>query len=484
MRAGKIIGPLTRPVYSNKFIGPRMRPNGFGESKTYSVPSSKQTVTSVGAPQFNGGKAIHVRHREYLQPILEVSTYTGAGRYIIQPGLSDNFPWLAQIAGSFENYKFLMCRYVYRNRVGTNSNASIYLSTQYDVNDPEFKSIDEAMNYAGSRDEVVWRDWSYDVRPKAGQLTKKYMVRTDTLPSGLDPTTYDTALFTICAVGGSPGAYVGDLYVEYEVAFSNPKLNPNLLGAVGAWNVGTGANLSAFVAAPWANMDPTFTSISADQKGFNPNNLPVLATAGATPSITFPVPGAYSVRYNVSDPGSTATLTGGGFTNVDGLSEMDNIYSSYASAAGKGMQNFCDVITHSPGAKIVLSAITGTGTSAGTVVGTLQIVCESLNYMLSKLGDNPNPPLTLERFNKLKIAFKNHDLSRWERRLERAERERMLSDMLQDRWDRKGRESRRMEVELEPEAENSEGEVVEVPQARSRSIDKRSKSSERKERQL
>jgi hypothetical protein len=162
-----------------------------------SLPVARQRSIVTGSPQFNSGRGFVVRHREWLQQISSNTTFTGAGRYIIQPGLTDNFPWLGQIAANFENYKFRNVRYIYRNRTASSTSYTIYCGVQYDVSDPEFKSIEELMTYTNSREEVAWKDFSFDVKPSKGQLTKKYMVRTDTLPSGLDPTAYDTALFTM-----------------------------------------------------------------------------------------------------------------------------------------------------------------------------------------------------------------------------------------------------------------------------------------------
>jgi hypothetical protein len=479
---GKSLGPIMKR--SRSLAGPRPRVR----DRQMSLPVARQRSIVTGSPQFNSGRGFVVRHREWLQQISSNTTFTGAGRYIIQPGLTDNFPWLGQIAANFENYKFRNVRYIYRNRTASSTSYTIYCGVQYDVSDPEFKSIEELMTYTNSREEVAWKDFSFDVKPSKGQLTKKYMVRTDTLPSGLDPTAYDTALFTICGVGAALGTYLGDLLVEYDIEFTNPKMNPNLVAAAGCYSFSSRPNESSLAAAPWGGI--TFSNPTAslgDSKGFSPDNVPrVVNSATATPAIDFPVPGAYKVEYTVDDPGGTAVLTGSNFTTPVGSGSVLSSFQNYAGIAGKGLRQFCDVITTTPFARLTMGSLTATGSSASSFATTLLVTCESLNYMLERFGNSPNPPMDPEFLSGLKAAFPKHDLSTWERRVAELKNEERLLQILRDvKSDVKRRLpaiilSRQPEVQPE-EAENSDGDMVEVPLSRLRSVDKRSKSSERKE---
>jgi hypothetical protein len=469
---------------------------------TVSAPVSKQTTYNARAPFMRGeGKGFVIRHREWLQQIVSVQAFTGAGRYIIQPGLPDNFPWLAQMAANFENYRFRAIRYVYRNHVATSANFSIYMGVQYDVSDPEFKSVEEIMNYVGSREEVCYRNFLYDIRPNRGRLSRKYMVRTDILPSGLDPTLYDTALFTICGVGsGAAGTYLGDLSVEYEVEFTNPKMNPNSLGAIGVWSIASAPNLSSFTAAPLAGQ--VFSESKA--YGMNGDNMPIVNSAdvsvgGAHGTIQFPVPGAYSVRYSVSDPGSTATINPSAGWQADANTTIVDGVQSYSSAAGKGFVNFCDVITTTPGGKIGLGILSGSGTAGAAISSTLSVTCESLNYMLNYFSEDPNPPLasksSVNRLQKLiQVYGKKHDVSKLRDRLKKIEQreevEHVLDDYVSLRCFRSKFEEKEelpapkisRPLEVDPDrVENSDSDEVVVP--RSKSVDKRSKSSERKDRE-
>jgi DNA-directed RNA polymerase subunit H (RpoH/RPB5) len=445
------------------------------------LPVSKQSNIIARAPKMNGGRGFRVVHREWLQQIVSVQNFTGAGRYIVQPGLTDNFPWLGQLAANFENYNVNRIRYVYRNRSSTNSAFTIYMASQYDVSDAEFKSIEEIMNYTGAKEEVCWRDFTFDVKPQKGKLMKKYMVRTDTLPTGLDPTAYDCALFTICGVGsGTAGTLLGELMVEYDITFTNPKMNPSIVSVAGVLAQGGQSNPTSFAANPLNSATGWVES-----KGFSQDNMPLLdaKTDPTTPVITFPVPGAYKAAFSVTDFGSTGTLTAKGFAPAGGTIVMNNsVDTSYTANAGKGISQFCDVITTTPYAKIAMTALSSSGSSAAALVGSLQVACESLPFILDIFGSDPDPPLYW--YEVLSKAYPKHDLSKMKYHYEGKKRREELKEMLAEaKLDAKDLPpiviSRRLEVQPEQEAENSDGDVVEI-QPRSRSVDKRSKSSERK----
>lgn len=455
-----------------------------------SLPVSRQRNIIASAPAINGGKGFRVVHREWLQQIVSVQTFTGAGRYIVQPGLSDNFPWLSQLASNFENYKVNKMRYVYRNRSSTSSAFTIYIASQYDVNDSEFKSVEEVMNYTGAKEEVCWKDFTYDVRPEKGRLLRKYMVRTDTLPSGIDPTAYDTALVTICGVGsGAVGTLLGELLVEYDVTFTNPKMNPSLVSASGAFAYTYNGTVAAWVSQPIGNQ-----AVWGESKGFSSDNMPQLdaKSVPAIPSITFPVPGAYSIRYNTSDPANTAVLTGHGFSaGSSGITIVTSNEggSAISSSVGKGIAQFCEVITTVPSAKLLMNAVTGSGSNSAAIASYLQVACESLPYMLDWFGMAPEPPM--DQMEKLVSTYgRTHDVSNLRKRIEDGKRRneviRTLSEIKADAKRDLPAIIRSRQSEVQPdEAENSDVDVVEIQptvesQQRSRSVDKRSKSSERK----
>jgi len=391
----KFIGPLPRP----KFIGPLRRPKKFkarpgvkgGLLAKYmeqhsSLPSMMQTDYQVGAPNFNQGKGIVVKHIEYLQPILSVTAFSGAGRYIVQPGLVDNFPWLGQIAGSFENYLFQDVKYVYRNRLGTSAGVSVYTATQYDVSDPEFASVEELMTYAGGRSVPGYRDFKVDCNLQRGRMLKKYLVRVDDLPSGQDPQTYDQGLFTISAVSTSAtvGTYCGDLLVEYVVKLWNPKMNPNLSIPAGLYSNMTSADATAYSAGPFA------TYVAGKESKYPVNSEPQVAVTGVDPLITMPEPGTYDISYHVNNTGSTFTIAGANIQLVSpaGGAIINSVFSGMAANAN-GLTLFCKVATLVANCVLQLNVGTVAGTSGGVINSVLSIVPEAATFVLEYLGSGP-----------------------------------------------------------------------------------------------
>lgn len=363
------------------------------------MPSAKQASYSVGAPQFNEGKPIVIRHREYLQPIVEVTSFTGAGRYIIQPALVDNFPWLGQIAGAFENYLFTDIKYVFRNRVGTNANATVYTATQYDVSDPEFSSVEEIMTYAGARSEVVWKDFAVDANLRQGRAYKKYLTRTAALPSGQDYQPYDSALFTICCVGGSAGAYVGDLLVEYTIQLWNPKQNPNLLGAFGVNSLFALASGTVAGATPFLGYNSNKTS------NFTPSNEPVVDETKNT--ITFPQAGAYDIAYHLHSMGGSQS-TSGTLVASDSKSVVTMIEA--ASAAGGGFQWWAKVAVSVGGAVLTYTGAVSAPV-AGAIQGMLYIAVEALDQVLNFQGKSPVLSITDGQLDNMRRHWPKYDLS-------------------------------------------------------------------------
>jgi hypothetical protein len=343
-----------------------------------SQPVAQQVSYVSGAPQFNGSRPIVVRHREYLQPIMSVTSFTGANPYILQPGLADNFPWLAQLAQGFEQYKFKMLRFLYRNRASTSVTGAIYTAVQYDPSDVPFTSIEQLMTYAGARSEVVWKDCAIDCFLNRSDFIKKFFVRTDTLPSGLDPQTFDSGLFTICAVTSTAGTYLGDLLVEYEVELYNPKQNPAILGAFG---------LGGYMDGDYKQLtSKPFNGWNASSVGnFNEAALPVLnETTGV---ITFPVPGAYDVSWQqIFDVGVSAipvaVASAGAILSVN--------FNTGTTPTASTL--WAKLITTAVAQTLTLSNTATTGTSGG-FSGTLAIACEAIDWMLEYLSLSPTPPL-------------------------------------------------------------------------------------------
>jgi hypothetical protein len=499
-----MLNPMVRaakglpPVPKVRRFGPLAK-KGESKMKMHRAPAAAQSSYSTVNPSFNGGKAIVIRHREYLQNIISVTTFTGAGRYIVQPGLTDNFPWLGQVAGSFENYLFTDLRYIYVNRCPSSTSGNIYCAMQYDVSDPEFKTVEEIMTYGGASSEVAWDNFSYNAKLKRGEAYKKYLVRTDDLASGQDPQPFDTALFTICGVSGTAGIYLGDLMVEYTVKLWNPKMNPALLGAYGVTANMTAASVSVYVAAP-------LVGYNAAKASKFPSGVQEPVVDEAKQTVTFPSPGTYDIGFHIHDPGSTAQIwpsTSDLWALIDSakgvLSVNNNIASTNKPTAGYGWTSWAKLAVTVANCALQFGPLTGSGT-ASNVRTILTIAVESAPYVLDYLNQDPVPPSPVQ-FASLKKAFPHHDFNRMEKRINQVneeslvakhfgEQERKLRAFFKENPDASLGDfySRHSPVDEKQElVEEASVEPDEEPRERSRSRDpddKKSKKSDFKQRKL
>lgn len=242
----------------------------------------------LGAPRVNGGKAVTVKHCEYLDDIIGSSTFVVDENQVYQlnPGLTDSFPWLGTIAAGFEQYRWKSLKFYYKSRIATNANGVVYMATQLDSKDPDFTSKQELMAYAGAGNTNVWLDFTHNCLLLRGDYMKKYFVRTGPLADGQDPQLYDTGKFTWADVGGA-GQLSGELYVDYEVELYNPKMN---LPAVGM-------NLQLKNVMPASSAD-LFTG-SVSDGNWMPNSKYI--TTDSSGGVTFQQSGLYKLDLVISD---------------------------------------------------------------------------------------------------------------------------------------------------------------------------------------
>lgn len=182
-----------------------------------------------------------VSHREYLGDVYSkfsdspaVPTAFSIAEYILNPGNSITFPWLAPIARSFEEYRIRKMMFQFRSTSG-NSVASantalgaVMLATQYNVTNMPFASKIEMENYAHGQSGVPSQDILHQVDlKKAASPLKTLYVREDNtpVPSGQDPRLYDFGKFSIATQGQQANATdLGELWCSYVIELIKPKI--------------------------------------------------------------------------------------------------------------------------------------------------------------------------------------------------------------------------------------------------------------------
>jgi len=209
----------------------------------YSVSNIKHNVLiKPDIPQvmntiYSEGGTI-VRHREYLGPITTAATANTfkIQSYALQPAQDESFPWLHQIAASYEEYRPNGIMYEFRSTasdaIASSSNLAlgqVMLCTQYDPTDPEFNSDIQMLNYSWAQSGKVSDCLQHYVEcdPKQSPLSHLY-TRNGTAANESDLRFSDFGRFSI-ATNGLQGTSVqiGQLWVTYEFIFYKPKLPVN-----------------------------------------------------------------------------------------------------------------------------------------------------------------------------------------------------------------------------------------------------------------
>lgn len=197
---------------------------------------------------------IRLQHREYIQDIFaqqERGLKFSNNQFPVNPGLSSVFPYLAQIASNFEQYRFhgLVFEFVSStSQYGATSLGTNIAAMQYNSGAPAFqtKQTMENSDYAVSA--RIDRNVMYGVECAPGSQALNYLlVRSPGVqPTALITSTaaasavqfYDLGLFNFATntttvseppglITGSP---MGELWVTYDVELIRPRISPARYG--------------------------------------------------------------------------------------------------------------------------------------------------------------------------------------------------------------------------------------------------------------
>lgn len=197
-----------------------------------SAPSSSGGVTTpakLGVKQPEAS-AMRITHREYIGPV-QGSVNFAVKQYSINPSVNSSFPWLAQLAGSFEIYRFERLAVVYSPACSTLTGGSVYLAFDYDANDPPPGSITQIVSYAGASRCAPWADARATYNPVfADKIVRFRNTRPYATPGGSDQRLYDCANFYVATAGTPAAGFLGELFVEYTIEFRIPQLESDSEG--------------------------------------------------------------------------------------------------------------------------------------------------------------------------------------------------------------------------------------------------------------
>jgi len=206
---------------------------GTGDYAT-SVDVAMNSLVRPGATQYasfaDSKTSVRMCHREYLQDAFTggvVNTFNSTS-FQINPGLSNTFPFLSQIANNFEEYKIhgLVFEYVSTTSPynSTSAMGSVIMAMEYNANSAPYTSKPQMEN----------SDFAISARPDksmiygvecADNATNHLFIRSG--PTTLPLTTTDLGLFQFATL--TPLAInttLGEIWVSYDIELFRPKISP------------------------------------------------------------------------------------------------------------------------------------------------------------------------------------------------------------------------------------------------------------------
>ncbi len=214
--------------------GPRGNMSGAGP--TYSAPMATGRVF-----QNRQSRVTRISHRESLGPVTATSAaFAVLFNLPINPALPTSFPWLSNIAAQYETYaptrragkrkgaRVHSIRYCYEQRTASTTTGTVVMATNYDSAEGPFTSLTQAENYRGASVTSPWINACHEIEVDAMRDINRHYCRAGAPPSGTDIRLYDVGNFQlivsgVTAVAGYP-AQIGELYVEYDIDFYDPRV--------------------------------------------------------------------------------------------------------------------------------------------------------------------------------------------------------------------------------------------------------------------
>lgn len=350
-----VLQPLGKQAGARRAVrSTRMTPRrgkGGWAARRVSVPMARGRVMRNSGPSMNGRGATVVRHSEYLGEVAGSVAFSNTP-YPINPGLVQSFPWLANIAIQYEQYRFRKLLYRYETEAPSTTKGAVILVTDFDALDSPFTSKDQAMQYKGATRTVTWTRAVHQSKSREADPYSLRYVRSGDVPEGGDQKTYDVGDFQLITGGQADATTIGELYVDYEIELIGPKTN-NIIGA----------NLLC------ADIRGGGTINAANPLGSAPSQVSgttiTVAINGAT--FTLNASGRFLVYYYLTGTAVTSVniVAGGGATEITD-------YGSGVNAAGTGAWA-CSSIDYSTnqGNGITLSIAATTYTGATMVIAQI-----------------------------------------------------------------------------------------------------------------
>jgi len=368
--------------------------------------SFMKEITANGPPQMwvNNQQAFVFRHREYIQDIVSSSS-AGAFKiesFSIQPGSSDTFPWLAEIAKNFQQYRIdgMLFEFVSTSgdAVASNNTAlgTVIATTNYNAGDNTFASKQQMMatEFCSVGKPSCSILHPIECKPSLTSVDNLY-VRGGELPPDQDIRLYDLGNFQIATQGMQAASVsLGELWCTYQITFMKPIINPDT-------SVLADSYLS-FKSSTVNGENPFGTSLSPA----NGSNIDVQLDPSETEDrVTIELPSAQageSYLMQCQWIGSSTASVQAPTLLTPQKTEVYDIYQNYSTPTAGNQSGLTTTTLNFIGAfKVVESSVPGS--YAQVRIGTYQLPgsITSMTLLITRINPNLTQP-AFELFDKKK----------------------------------------------------------------------------------
>jgi hypothetical protein len=275
-------GPQPAPKREKKVRNPRNK-----KGSPVAVAAAYSTGQSSAPADVRATRdSCRVVHRELVASISGGSTaaFAVSSTLALNPGLSSTFPWLSTMAANWEMYRFNRLSVKYFTRCGTGTAGSVIIAPDYDAADSAPTTEQVASSYMGAVEDAPWKDITLNLRPaELHAIGPKKYVRSIALAANLDLKTYDAGNCFVCTVDSGAAAGWGKVWIEYDVTFYSPQVNPQAINSLFLHVSGT---------------TPTSTSLMGAQTTESASLVNPATVSSEV--VTFLVAGTYLVLYNAT----------------------------------------------------------------------------------------------------------------------------------------------------------------------------------------
>jgi len=374
-RAGGAVGGLYGQAAIGGALGQAFANyTGYGDYSANSLVRGVSSGTSI--PKFSRhGRGTTIVHTEFLGDISGTSAFTNRV-YKVNPGDANTFPWLSQIADSFDKYKFKRLMFSYRTSSTDYAPSStlgmVVMAAQYNVLDPKFQNKLVMENYDTAISTKTSQSCLYGVECKSNtQAAGQLFVRVTPNPTASDQRLYDLCNFSLATVSNPSTGIIGELWVTYEVELYNPNITYSQYGVSSI--VYHGISVTGTATSPFNGIVEKYNNLDASVT-FPTNSsfrLPEI-TSGGTIEVTLIT---HCSGATASDTGiSTVSVDFGTPVNVYRNSQRSTLFSGIETTSGADQMRVFTAAIRLTGANCLFAFVNPALPTGGTYFATELII--------------------------------------------------------------------------------------------------------------